>query len=78
MKVYLRYTPILILVVFPEPGVVGYSLLAYSDVGDGNRVDGLAYQNTPLSSCEVALISISQFGYEAVQQSVSVPVKQFD
>jgi hypothetical protein len=68
----------MILIVFPEPGVVGYSLLAYSDVGDGNQVDGLGYHNTPLSSCEVFLINISQFGSEAVQQSVSVPVKQFD
>ena len=70
--------PILILVVFPEPGIIGYSLLGYSYVADGNRVDGLAYRNTPLSSCEVALISISQFGSEAVQQSVSVPGKIFD
>jgi hypothetical protein len=71
-KLYPCYRSVLILVVFPNPGVVGYTLLGYNDVGDGDRVDGLAYRNTPLSSCEVAVISLSQFEGAAVQQSVQI------
>lgn len=78
MKVNPRYMFILIVVVFPNPGIVGYTLLGYNDVGDGDRVDGLVYRNTALSSCEVAVISLSQFEGEAVQQSVGISVRSLN
>jgi len=64
----------LILVVFSSPGIVPYTFLGYNDVREGDPVDGLAYSNNAISSCEVAVISISQFGTEAVQQSVPISV----
>jgi len=61
---------ILILVAFSNPGVVGYTVLGYNDVSGSPVVDGLAYSNTALSSCEIELIGINQIGSEAIQQSV--------
>jgi hypothetical protein len=60
------------LVVFSNLGVVGYTILGYSDVQGGLAVDGLSYSNAALSNCEVAVISLNQFASEAVQQWVQI------
>ena len=60
------------LVAFSNLGIVGYTILGYSDVQEGLAVDGLAYSNTALSNCEVAVISLNQFASEAVEQWVPI------
>jgi hypothetical protein len=72
MKVHLPGVRILIIVVFSDPGAIPYTLLAFNDVRDGDRVDGLAYSNTALDSCAVTLFRLNQFGSEAVQRSVLI------
>ena len=69
MKVALFFD-ILTKVIFSSPGIVPYTLLGYLDTRDNTPVDGLSYVNTPLSSCEVALIDIVQLESEGAQNSV--------
>jgi hypothetical protein len=60
----------LAVVVFTNPGVAPYSLLAFNDVREEDPVDGLAYSNTLLSNCEVVELSLSQFGSNPTQFTV--------
>src|SRR5271170_7553545 len=57
-------------VVFSSPGIVPYSLLGYIDVRNNTPVDGLSYVNTPLTSCEVALINLVQSESDGSQNMV--------
>lgn len=60
----------LIEVLLSYPGVVPYSFLGYNDAVTDDLVDGMAYSNTPLSSCEIVMISILQYGSDPVQDNV--------
>ena len=62
----------LIQVLLSYPGVVPYTLLGYNDVMTGDPVDGMAYSNTQLTSCEVVMINILQYGSEPVQDAVPI------
>lgn len=59
-------------VIFSSPGIVPYALLGYLDTQESGPVDGLSYVNTPLSSCEVALIDIIQLESEGAQNSAEI------